>query len=73
MRVLLVRPGLTDYASLEFFNESEILDKYADPEKAYIEIIMPAKIKLNLKYIDDKNPGKDLEIILKTIGRIIRS
>lgn len=73
LRVLLVRPGLTDYASLEYFNESEILEKFDDPEKAYIEIIMPAKIELNLKYIDDKNPGKDFEIILKTIGRIIRS
>lgn len=73
LRVLSVRPGLTDYASLEYFNESEILEKYDNPEKAYIEIVMPAKLKLNLKYIDDKNPGKDLEIILKTIGRIITS
>ncbi len=71
-RVLSARPGLTDYASLEYFNESEILEKFEDPKKAYIEIIMPAKIELNLKYIDDKKPGKDLGIILKTIGRIIR-
>ena len=73
LRVLSVRPGLTDYASLEYFNESEILEKYDDPEKAYIDIIMPAKIKLNLKYIDDKNSVKDFVIILKTIGRIIKS
>jgi len=73
LRVLSVRPGLTDYASLEYFNESEILEKFENPEKAYIDIIMPAKIELNLKYIDDKNPGKDFAIILKTVGRIIKS
>ena len=73
LRVLSVRPGLTDYASLEYFNESEILEKFDDPEKAYIDIIMPAKIELNLKYIDDKNSVKDFVIILKTIGRIIKS
>ncbi len=70
-RVLSVKPGLTDYASLEYFNESEILEKYDDPEKAYVEIIMPAKLELNLKYIDNKKTGKDLAIITKTIGRII--
>jgi len=73
LRVLSVRPGLTDYASLEYFNESETLEKFENPEKAYIDIIMPAKIELNLKYIDDKNPGKDFAIILKTVGRIIKS
>lgn len=71
LRVLTVKPGLTDYASLEYFNESEILEKYENPEKAYIEIIMPAKLDLNLKYIDNKMVGKDLMIILKTIRRII--
>jgi len=70
LKVLSVKPGLTDYASLEYINESEVLAKYPDPEKAYIEIIMPAKLKLNLKYIDNKKPGKDLVLILKTINRI---
>jgi lipopolysaccharide/colanic/teichoic acid biosynthesis glycosyltransferase len=71
LRVLSVKPGLTDYASLKYFNESEILKQYEDANKAYIEIIMPAKLKLNLEYIDDKKFGKDIGIILKTILRIL--
>jgi lipopolysaccharide/colanic/teichoic acid biosynthesis glycosyltransferase len=71
LRVLSVRPGLTDYASVEYYNESEVLESYPDPEKAYTEIIMPAKLKLNLSYIDTKKPCQDLVIILKTIKRII--
>jgi lipopolysaccharide/colanic/teichoic acid biosynthesis glycosyltransferase len=50
-KVLSVRPGLTDPASVEYINENELLQKYADPEKAYIEIILPAKLELNLKYL----------------------
>lgn len=72
LRVLSVKPGLTDYASLEYFNESEILGQYEDADKAYIEIIMPAKLKLNLDYIDNKKFGKDIGIILKTIWRILK-
>jgi lipopolysaccharide/colanic/teichoic acid biosynthesis glycosyltransferase len=71
LRVLSVRPGLTDYASFEYYNESEVLESYPDPEKAYTEIIMPAKLKLNLSYIDNKKHCHDLVIILKTIKRII--
>jgi len=69
-QVLSVRPGLTDYASIEYSNENEILAKYADPEKAYIDIIMPAKLNLNLKYIKDKNFFIDLKIIFRTIGKV---
>jgi len=72
LRVLSVKPGLTDYASLEYFNESEILGQYENADKAYIEIIMPAKLKLNLDYIDNKKFGKDIGIILKTIWRILK-
>jgi lipopolysaccharide/colanic/teichoic acid biosynthesis glycosyltransferase len=71
LRVLSVRPGLTDYASIEYVNENEILAKYPDPEKAYIEIIMPAKLELNKKYIKEKNLLVDLKIILRTIGKVI--
>ena len=69
-QVLSVRPGLTDYASIEYVNENEILAKYTDPEKAYIETIMPAKLKLNMKYIREKNLLVDLKIIFRTIGKI---
>lgn len=70
--VLSVRPGLTDYASLEYVDENKILASFPDPEKAYIEKIMPAKLKLNLKYIDEQGFLTDIRIILKTIGKIVR-
>lgn len=71
-RVLLARPGITDYASLEYIDENEILGKAADPEKTYIDEIMPAKLKLNMKYIDEMGLGTDLKIIFRTIGKIFR-
>jgi lipopolysaccharide/colanic/teichoic acid biosynthesis glycosyltransferase len=69
-KVLNVRPGITDVASLEYFEENELLGKSTDPEKTYIEEIMPAKLKLNLQYIGKANLGTDLGMIFKTIGRI---
>jgi lipopolysaccharide/colanic/teichoic acid biosynthesis glycosyltransferase len=71
-KVLSVRPGLTDYASLEYINENEILGKAKDPERTYIEEIMPAKLALNMKYIDEKSFGTDLKIIFRTIGKIFK-
>jgi lipopolysaccharide/colanic/teichoic acid biosynthesis glycosyltransferase len=66
-RVLSVRPGITDYAAIEFRDEEEILNKYPDTEKAYIEIILPKKIELYYKYIDNINFIDDVKIILKTL------
>jgi len=54
-KVLSVKPGITDYASIEYMDENEILGKSSDPEKTYIEDIMPEKIKYNMKYINNKN------------------
>ena len=71
LNVLKVKPGLTDYASLTYFEEDELLGKASNPEKTYIEKIMPDKLALNIKYINDKNPFKDLIIILKTLLKII--
>ncbi len=71
MRVLSIRPGITDYASIMYSNENEILDKSEQPEKTYIDEIMPHKLQLNIKYIDEKNPFKDIKLILKTIFKII--
>lgn len=68
--VLSVRPGLTDYASLEYINENQVLSNFSDPEKAYVEIIMPAKLLLNLKYISEQGMITDLEIIFKTLRKI---
>ncbi len=69
-QVLTVRPGLTDYASLKYINESEVLAKYDNPEKAYVEVIMPEKLNLNLKYINEKSFVTDLRIIFKTLSKI---
>jgi lipopolysaccharide/colanic/teichoic acid biosynthesis glycosyltransferase len=69
-KVLDVRPGITDLASLEYFEENELLAKSSDPEKTYIEEIMPAKLKLNLQYIGKANLGTDIGMIFRTVGRI---
>lgn len=70
LNVLKVRPGLTDYASLVYFKENELLGKAQDPENVYIKEIMPQKLALNNKYIKEKGMLTDLNIILKTLRRI---
>lgn len=69
-QVLKVKPGITDYASLEYFNENDLLAKSDNPEQTYIKEVMPAKIELNKKYIDKPTIAKDFKIIFKTIGKI---
>ena len=70
--VLSVKPGITDYASIEFINENEMLAQSNEPEKTYINDIMPKKLALNLKYIKDQNLMVDLKIITKTILKIAK-
>jgi lipopolysaccharide/colanic/teichoic acid biosynthesis glycosyltransferase len=70
-KVLSVRPGLTDLASVEYIHENELLKKYPDPEKAYIEIIMPAKLELNLKYLENQSIRSDIQIMAATIISIL--
>lgn len=70
--VLTIRPGITDYASIHFRNENEILKEATDPEKKYIEEIMPLKLKLNKKYITEKGVFTDLKIILMTFLSLFR-
>lgn len=69
-KVLNVKPGITDYASLEYFHENELLGKSVNPEETYIKEVMPAKLELNKKYINNPGIGSDVRIILKTIGKI---
>ena len=71
LNVLSVKPGLTDYASLEYINESEILGNSEDPNQTYINEIMPIKLKLNLRYISKISFITDLSLIFKTIIRIL--
>jgi lipopolysaccharide/colanic/teichoic acid biosynthesis glycosyltransferase len=73
LKVLQVRPGLTDYASLEYFNENELLSKSQNPEETYIHEVMPAKLKLNFKYIENQSFFIDLKLIFRTIKRVLRS
>jgi len=73
LKILNVKPGITDYASLEYFRENEVLAQSKNPEKTYIEEIMPKKIALNYKYLKNPTLSHDIEIILKTILRIIRN
>ena len=70
--ILKVRAGITDYASIEFSNENDILADEADPEKAYIEKIMPRKIELNKKYLSEMSVITDIKIILLTIKKILK-
>ncbi len=70
-KVLLVKPGITDYASIEYSNENEILGKVENPEQIYINEIMPEKLRLNLKYISERGLLTDVKIILKTIKKIL--
>lgn len=71
-KVLLVKPGLTDFASLEYIDESDILAISDNPEQTYIQEIMPSKIKLNFKYIEQGSMMTDLKILTKTVLKIIR-
>ena len=70
--ILKVRAGITDYASIEFSNENDILANEGDPEKAYIEKIMPRKIELNKKYLSEISVMTDVKIILLTIKKILK-
>ena len=71
-QVLLVRPGITDYASIAYRNENDLLAGTDDPEKMYIEQIMPDKIELNMKYLREISPLADIRLILKTIVAVIK-
>ena len=69
--VLSVKPGITDYASITYVNENEILGSAEDPEKAYIEQVMPDKIKLNMKYIRNRSVIEYFKIIFLTFWSIL--
>lgn len=71
-KVLTIKPGITDYASIKFRNESDLLSESDDPEKLYIETIMLEKLKLNMQYIDDNDVFKDIKIIFKTLYVIVK-
>lgn len=71
MRVLSVRPGITDPASIKFRNENELMEKAEDPENYYIHVIMQEKIKLYLEYVENANFWYDVKLIFNTFKVII--
>jgi len=66
-RVLSVRPGITDVASIEFRNEAELLARAADPEREYREVVLPAKLRLAADYVDRATLASDLRLIGRTL------
>ena len=68
--VLSVRPGITDPASLSFRNESELLARAEDPEREYVEVVMPMKLRLAADYVRNATLGGDIRLILATLGAI---
>ena len=72
-KVLAVRPGITDPASLAFSREAELLAAAADPEREYREVILPAKLRLSAQYAASANLLTDLRLILATLARVARS
>lgn len=70
-QVLLVRPGITDYASIAYRNENDLLALSDDPERTYVEEIMPAKIELNMKYLHEISPLTDIRLIFSTVAAVV--
>ena len=70
LHVLSVRPGLTDFASIDFVDENALLSESKDSERTYIEEIMPLKLKLNLRYVQEISMTTDFKIIIETFGAI---
>jgi lipopolysaccharide/colanic/teichoic acid biosynthesis glycosyltransferase len=66
-KVLSVRPGITDPASLEFRDESGLLARASDPEREYIEVVMPAKLRLAAQYVEQASLATDLQLIGRTV------
>jgi lipopolysaccharide/colanic/teichoic acid biosynthesis glycosyltransferase len=71
-KVLNAKPGITDYASIEYADENNLLASSENPERTYIDEIMPAKLKLNMKYIAEQGVITDIKIIFSTVMRVIR-
>lgn len=71
MRVLSVRPGITDMASIRYRNENELLEKAENPEQFYIDVIMQDKLSINLEYVDKGSFLFDIKMIFSTLKEII--
>ena len=72
MNILSVRPGLSDLASLTYFNENELLSKADNPEEFYIQEVMPEKIRLNGYYIENPSFANYMKVIIKTVFKVFQ-
>lgn len=72
-KILSVRPGITDWASLHFHDEGEILKGSMDPHKTYQEKIKPKKLQLAIQYVEDRSFLTDIKIILDTMLTLFRT
>jgi lipopolysaccharide/colanic/teichoic acid biosynthesis glycosyltransferase len=70
--ILTVRPGITDWSSIKFHNEGEIVAKsgYADADEAYLRLIRPEKLRLQLKYVTERSLSADFKILWDTFGLV---
>jgi lipopolysaccharide/colanic/teichoic acid biosynthesis glycosyltransferase len=71
--VLLVRPGLTDPASLAWADEAATLATFADPHRAYADVVMPQKLELSLTYLERRTVWSDLAVVMRTVAHVVRS
>jgi len=66
-KVLSVRPGITDFASVEYRDEGTLLAQSSDPEQTYREVILPTKLALQARYVDESGVWTDLKLIGRTL------
>lgn len=70
--VLRIKPGITELASIVYRDENDVLAKSEDPERTYIEEIMPEKIKLNMQYMQKMNVFYDIYLIFRTFAAVLK-
>lgn len=70
-KVLSVRPGITDLASIKYRNENELLAAQSDPDRYYLEVIMPDKLRISAAYAEQPGIAQDLRIILATVRSVV--
>lgn len=71
-KVLSVRPGITDLASIEYRDENARLARAADPEREYVQVVMPAKLALSARYVDEASLGLDCRVMWRTVQALLR-
>jgi len=70
-RVLRVRPGITDPASLSYVDESQLLARFDDPERGYVDVVLPRKLALSLAYLEHRTLRSDLALLARTALRLL--